>query len=258
MISVGTHHNHHHYHYHRHRHHRHHHLHKVILETPEVIPETPEVIPEAREVLRKLPKRGVSAAALGGSVGDLVVVWTSGSHEEKTPRIRTTRRREVSDRGSQSTRSTSPLPPECWTKSHAAGHATVMKQFRPDRFDHIAAGLGRMQSSGHRLRDMEQHHPLLSSGGDAEAGSLDTGVMDGCGMVCAGITWFLVLYAAFVVNFVMLLHAKNSWYPLLNGAVFNSLAVLALASHLRTMLTDPVRRRRRVVVLVEVVVVLVG
>ena len=123
-----------------------------------------------------------------------------------------------------------------------------------------------MQSSGHRLRDIEQHHPLLSAGGDVEAGTLDAGVMvggphhnnhagpnphhtlwfiqDGCGMVCAGITWFLVLYAAFVVNFVMLLPAKNSWYPLLNGAVFNTLAVLALASHMRTMLTDPVRRRR--------------
>lgn len=141
---------------------------------------------------------------------------------------------------------------------------------------------GRMQSSGHRLRDMEQHHPLLSAGGDVEAGSLDAGVMvggphhnhhhhhgghnhhhhhhhtlwfiqDGCGMVCAGITWFLVFYAAFVVNFVMLLPAKNSWYPLLNGAVFNSLAVLALASHLRTMLTDPVRSRRRRRVGVEMV-----
>uniref|UniRef100_A0A3P9P9C0 Palmitoyltransferase n=1 Tax=Poecilia reticulata TaxID=8081 RepID=A0A3P9P9C0_POERE len=43
----------------------------------------------------------------------------------------------------------------------------------------------------------------------------------------------------FVVNFVMLLPAKNFWYSLLNGATFNSLAVLALASHLRTMLTDP-------------------
>ena len=107
---------------------------------------------------------------------------------------------------------------------------------------------------------MEQHHPLLSAGSDVETGSLAAGVMvgsphtghtsgnrtlwfiqDSCGMVCATMTWFLVLYAEFVVNFVMLLPAKNFWYSLLNGATFNSLAVLALASHLRTMLTDPVR-----------------
>ncbi|XP_053282003.1 palmitoyltransferase ZDHHC7 [Pleuronectes platessa] len=115
-----------------------------------------------------------------------------------------------------------------------------------------------MQSSNHRLRDMEQHHPLLSAGADVETGSMAAGVMvgsphadhtagnrtlwfiqDSCGMVCAAITWFLVLYAEFVVNFVMLLPAKNFWYSLLNGATFNSLAVLALASHLRAMLTDP-------------------
>lgn len=119
-----------------------------------------------------------------------------------------------------------------------------------------------MQSSNHRLRDMEQHHPLLSAGPDVEAGSLAAGVMvggphaghtagnrtlwfiqDSCGMVCATMTWFLVLYAEFVVNFVMLLPSKSFWYSLLNGATFNSLAVLALASHLRTMLTDPVRTR---------------
>ncbi|MEQ2199495.1 hypothetical protein XENOCAPTIV_030783 [Xenoophorus captivus] len=105
---------------------------------------------------------------------------------------------------------------------------------------------------------MDQHHPLLSAGADVETGSLGAGVMvggpnsghtagnrtvwfiqDSCGMVCATMTWFLVLYAEFVVNFVMLLPAKNFWYSLLNGATFNSLAVLALASHLRTMLTDP-------------------
>uniref|UniRef100_A0A3Q2YA14 Palmitoyltransferase n=1 Tax=Hippocampus comes TaxID=109280 RepID=A0A3Q2YA14_HIPCM len=119
-----------------------------------------------------------------------------------------------------------------------------------------------MHSSNHRLRDMEQHHPLLSAGSDVESGSLAAGVMvggthtdhtagnrtlwfiqDSCGMVCAGMTWFLVLYAEFVVNFVMLLPAKNFWYSLLNGATFNALAVLALASHLRTMLSDPVSRR---------------
>lgn len=117
-----------------------------------------------------------------------------------------------------------------------------------------------MQSSNHRLREMEQHHPLLSAGADVESGTLAAGVIvgnahmgqaagnrtlwfihDGCGMVCATMTWLLVLYAEFVVNFVMLLPSKSFWYSLLNGAAFNSFAVLALASHVRTMLTDPVR-----------------
>lgn len=103
-------------------------------------------------------------------------------------------------------------------------------------------------SSGHRLRDVEQQRPLLDDEevarspvpGEAERLWF---IQDGCGMVCALITWFLVLYADFVVTFVMLLPSKSFWYAVVNGAVFNSLAVLALASHLRTMLTDPVRRQ---------------
>lgn len=100
-------------------------------------------------------------------------------------------------------------------------------------------------SSGHRLRDVEQQHPLLdreeaaagSAVGEAERVWF---IQDGCGMVCAFITWFLVLYADFVVTFVMLLPSKSFWYAVVNGVVFNCLAVLALTSHLRTMLTDPV------------------
>ncbi|KAG9341998.1 hypothetical protein JZ751_018316 [Albula glossodonta] len=123
---------------------------------------------------------------------------------------------------------------------------------------HVSAGLiltagglhveqliwGRMQSSGHRLRDVEQHHPLL--GGEEELDGAGPGegervwfIQDGCGMVCAFMTWFLVLYADFVVTFVMLLPSKNFWYALINGVAFNCLAILALTSHLRTMLTDP-------------------
>uniref|UniRef100_UPI00398F0EDE palmitoyltransferase ZDHHC7 n=1 Tax=Pristiophorus japonicus TaxID=55135 RepID=UPI00398F0EDE len=102
-----------------------------------------------------------------------------------------------------------------------------------------------MQSSGHRFRDVD-HHPLLSSEDDFECSSANVEpvdrtwfIRDGCGMVCAVITWLLVLYADFVVTFVMLLPSKNYWYALINGIAFNSLAVLALSSHLRTMLTDP-------------------
>lgn len=98
-----------------------------------------------------------------------------------------------------------------------------------------------MQSSGHRLRDVEQHHPLLGSGEEEVVVGRIWFIQDGCGMVCAFMTWFLVLYAEFVVNFVMLLPSKSFWYSLINGVAFNFLAVLALASHLRTMLTDPVR-----------------
>uniref|UniRef100_A0A8C9F593 Zinc finger DHHC-type containing 7 n=1 Tax=Pavo cristatus TaxID=9049 RepID=A0A8C9F593_PAVCR len=66
-------------------------------------------------------------------------------------------------------------------------------------------------------------------------------IRDGCGMVCAIMTWLLVVYADFVVTFVMLLPSKDFWYSVINGVLFNCLAVLALSSHLRTMLTDPVR-----------------
>lgn len=102
--------------------------------------------------------------------------------------------------------------------------------------------------SSHRLRDVEQQRLLLdgdemvverSSRGEAKQLWF---IRDCCGMVCAFITWCLVFFADFVVTFVMLLPSRSFWYAVINGVVFNSLAVLALASHLRTMLTDPVRR----------------
>ncbi|TKC44066.1 hypothetical protein EI555_002153 [Monodon monoceros] len=105
-----------------------------------------------------------------------------------------------------------------------------------------------MPSSGHRLRDVE-HHPLLtendnydsssSSSSEADVADRVWFIRDGCGMICAVVTWLLVVYADFVVTFVMLLPSKDFWYSVVNGVVFNCLAVLALSSHLRTMLTDP-------------------
>lgn len=65
-------------------------------------------------------------------------------------------------------------------------------------------------------------------------------IRDVCGVVCAVLTWFLVLYADFVVMFVMLLPVKNAVYSTLNATLFNALAVLALTSHSRAMCTDPV------------------
>lgn len=65
-------------------------------------------------------------------------------------------------------------------------------------------------------------------------------IRDGCGIACAIVTWFLVLYAEFVVLFVMLIPSRDYVYSVINGLVFNLLAFLALASHCRAMLTDPV------------------
>ncbi|XP_058384385.1 palmitoyltransferase ZDHHC7 isoform X2 [Diceros bicornis minor] len=105
-----------------------------------------------------------------------------------------------------------------------------------------------MPSSGHRLRDVE-HHPLLSENDNYDSSSSSSSeadvadrvwfIRDGCGMICAVMTWLLVVYADFVVTFVMLLPSKDFWYSVVNGVIFNCLAVLALSSHLRTMLTDP-------------------
>lgn len=64
-------------------------------------------------------------------------------------------------------------------------------------------------------------------------------IRDGCGIACAIVTWFLVLYAEFVVLFVMLIPSRDYVYSVINGLVFNLLAFLALASHCRAMLTDP-------------------
>ncbi|XP_019579627.1 palmitoyltransferase ZDHHC3 isoform X4 [Rhinolophus sinicus] len=64
-------------------------------------------------------------------------------------------------------------------------------------------------------------------------------IRDGCGIACAVVTWFLVLYAEFVVLFVMLIPSRDYIYSVINGVLFNLLAFLALASHCRAMLTDP-------------------
>lgn len=65
-------------------------------------------------------------------------------------------------------------------------------------------------------------------------------VKDICGWVCAIFTWLLVLYAEYVVNFVMLLHNPNTTWSIINGVIFQFFAFMAIASHLRCMLSDPV------------------
>lgn len=67
-------------------------------------------------------------------------------------------------------------------------------------------------------------------------------IKDGCGIACAVVTWLLIFYAEFVVIFVMLLPSKDPIYSTINGILFNILAFMALASHFRAMITDPVSR----------------
>ncbi|XP_046557123.1 palmitoyltransferase ZDHHC3-like isoform X2 [Haliotis rubra] len=64
-------------------------------------------------------------------------------------------------------------------------------------------------------------------------------VKDICGVICAIFTWLLILYAEYVVMFVMLLPGHNILYSLVHGILYNLLASLAIGSHLRTMFTDP-------------------
>lgn len=58
--------------------------------------------------------------------------------------------------------------------------------------------------------------------------------------MCAVLTWLLILYAEYVVMVVMLIPSPYTVYSSINGIIFQGLAFLAFASHLRTMFTDPV------------------
>ncbi|XP_053287640.1 palmitoyltransferase ZDHHC3-A isoform X1 [Pleuronectes platessa] len=114
-----------------------------------------------------------------------------------------------------------------------------------------------MKSPVHRYRDVdhgrghsgdragvnclqaEQRIPISKDVITSSSASAMWFIWDACGIVCAVITWLLVLYAEFVVLFVMLLPSKSLTYCIMNGTLFNTLAFLALSSHLRAMCTDP-------------------
>ncbi|KAL5022274.1 hypothetical protein ScPMuIL_001429 [Solemya velum] len=64
-------------------------------------------------------------------------------------------------------------------------------------------------------------------------------VKDICGIICAVFTWMLILYAEYVVMFVMLLPSPHLFYSVVNGIIYNLCSFLAIASHTRTMFTDP-------------------
>ncbi|NXW56816.1 ZDHC3 Palmitoyltransferase, partial [Eurystomus gularis] len=96
----------------------------------------------------------------------------------------------------------------------------------------------------HRFRDIErkpeylQPEKCVPPPSRASLGTMWF-IRDGCGIACAVVTWMLVFYADFVVLLVMLVPSRDYVYSVINGAVFNTLAFLALASHFRAMLTDP-------------------
>ncbi|XP_068178923.1 palmitoyltransferase ZDHHC3-A isoform X4 [Antennarius striatus] len=101
---------------------------------------------------------------------------------------------------------------------------------------------GRGQSgagAGTNYLQTEQRIPISKDVITSSSASAMWFIRDACGIVCAVITWMLVFYAEFVVLFVMLLPSKSLTYSIVNGALFNALAFLALASHLRAMCTDP-------------------
>lgn len=96
--------------------------------------------------------------------------------------------------------------------------------------------------AGTNYLQAEQRIPISKDVITSSSASAMWFIRDACGIVCAVITWLLVFYAEFVVLFVMLLPSKNLTYSIVNGTLFNTLAFLALASHLRAMCTDPVCR----------------
>uniref|UniRef100_A0A8C7E998 Palmitoyltransferase n=1 Tax=Nothoprocta perdicaria TaxID=30464 RepID=A0A8C7E998_NOTPE len=102
-----------------------------------------------------------------------------------------------------------------------------------------------MISPVHRSRDIErkpeylQPEQCVPPPSRASLGTMWF-IRDGCGIACAVVTWMLVFYADFVVLLVMLVPSRDYVYSAINGTLFNTLAFLALASHFRAMLTDPV------------------
>lgn len=64
-------------------------------------------------------------------------------------------------------------------------------------------------------------------------------VRDICGVICALLTWGLVLYAQYVVVGVILYPNLGSPYATAHFILFEALAFLAVVSHVRTMVTDP-------------------
>lgn len=68
-------------------------------------------------------------------------------------------------------------------------------------------------------------------------------IRDICGIICAILTWLLILYAEFVVMSVILIPSTYPLYSVINIVIFQCSAFLAFSSHLKTMFTDPVNEK---------------
>ncbi|CAH0384496.1 unnamed protein product [Bemisia tabaci] len=64
-------------------------------------------------------------------------------------------------------------------------------------------------------------------------------IKDICGIICAILTWCLIMYAEFVVTLVILLPSPYPVYSYINLVIFQIFTFLAFVSHLRAMFTDP-------------------
>ncbi len=66
-------------------------------------------------------------------------------------------------------------------------------------------------------------------------------IKDAFGLSCSFVTWFLFLYGQFVIVFVILIPKDYSILVyLIHLFTFHCLEFLAIASHCRTMFSDPV------------------
>jgi hypothetical protein len=66
-------------------------------------------------------------------------------------------------------------------------------------------------------------------------------VRDPYGLSCGFTTWFLFIYAQFVIIFVILIPKSHSiLFNIINLFIFHTLEILAVSSHCRTMFSNPV------------------
>lgn len=64
-------------------------------------------------------------------------------------------------------------------------------------------------------------------------------IQDPCGIICAVLTYVLLVYGVIVTNAVLLFPLELDLYSSINGVIFNTLGFLALVSHIKAMMNDP-------------------
>mmetsp|Transcript_19808 Transcript_19808/g.29307 ORF Transcript_19808/g.29307 Transcript_19808/m.29307 type:complete len:379 (-) Transcript_19808:185-1321(-) len=85
----------------------------------------------------------------------------------------------------------------------------------------------------------EERKPKRFSCGTRESNALWCN-MDCCGIVCASLTWFLLIYSQYVMTvYILKPWLGRSLIGLIHTFLFNSLASLCLLIQIRTMTTDP-------------------